>query len=164
MSVEVITKEALIQLRRHARLEKKKESERMLNTTLRDVIAMWHADYSAFCATLAQSGTRHETQLEKSVVPELPSDEVVGPYEDKYDIMLLLFARDAGASVLVNFGWKPSKLFENKLRHSAKIRALTLHFYRLIGGYFAIEVEPKSTPAELDASFLKTLGIKEGRD
>jgi len=152
MVVEVISKDALVQLRRHARLEKKKEAERLLNTTLRDVIEIWRADLSAFQANLGQSGARHEAEPEGTVLPELPSDEVVGPYEDRAGIRLLLFARDVGAPVLARFSYKPSKRFENDLRHSAKIRACRLHFYRLIDGYFAIEVES-------DVSFLKGLGI-----
>ena len=166
MTMEIISKEALVQLRRHARLERKKESERASNITGRDLPAMWEADYSAFRASLARRGTQRESQPERSVAPELPSDEVIGPYEEKENINLLRFARDAGAPVLVNsdFLSKPSKLFENNLRHSARIRGCTLHFYRLIGGIFAIEVETKPTPSELDATFLKTLGIKECKD
>lgn len=94
---------------------------------------------------LAQVGTRRETEPEAVVVrvPELPSDEVVGPYEDEAGIMLLLFARDAGTPVLANFCYQLSKRFEESLRHSAKIRGLLLHFYRLIDGEIAIEVEPR---------------------
>lgn len=61
MSVEVITKDALVQLRRHARLEKKKESERALNTTLRDVIQCGTPTTQRFAlASLkAARGTKH---------------------------------------------------------------------------------------------------------
>ena len=86
------------------------------------------------------------------MLPQLPSDEVVGPYEDRVGIRLLLFARDAGAPLLIGFGSKPSKRFEDDLRHSAKIRGCRLHFYRLIDGYIAVEVES-------DATFLRKLGI-----
>jgi len=102
MIVEVISKEALAQLRRHARLEKKKEQERLLNTTLRDVIEKWHASLSAFSATAVSQ--RHASEPEEIVLPQLPSDEVVGPYEDRVGIRLLLFARDVGPPRLIRFG------------------------------------------------------------
>jgi hypothetical protein len=77
------------------------------------------------------------------VVPDLPSNEVIGPYEDESRIRLLLFARGAGSPLLVEFGYKTPKVFEENLRHSAKIRSLDLHFYRLTGGQIATEVEPR---------------------
>lgn len=156
MIVRKISKEELVQLRRNARLEKKKENERALNTTLRDVIEMFHADLAAFGANLGQSGPRHESEPEESLVPELPSDEVVGPYEDKAEIRLLLFARDVGTPVVAYCG-QPNKRSEERLRHSAKIRGWRLHYYRLIDGHMAIEVEIR---VESDTRFLKSLGIQ----
>jgi len=153
MNARVISKETLVQLRRQARLEKKKKNERLLNTTGRDLAEMLERDLSAFGRSLAQIGTRRETEPEGAVVPELTSDEVVGPYEDEAGVRLLTFARDAGGPVVANFGYKPTKVFEENLRHSAKIRASRLHFYRLIGGYIAIEVEPR------DARVSRRLGI-----
>ena len=60
MRVEAITTEALVQLRRHARLEKKKKWERLLNTKLRDVLEKWNESYSAFRAALSKSRTEPE--------------------------------------------------------------------------------------------------------
>jgi hypothetical protein len=156
MIVRKISKEELVQLRRNARLEKKKEEERALNTTLRDVIEILHADLAAFGANLSQSGSRHESETEGSLVPELPSDEAVGPYEDKEELELLVFARHVGTPVVAYQGQR-NKRSEERMRHSAKIRGWRLHYYRLIDGYIAIEVEIRM---ESDTRFLKTLGIK----
>jgi hypothetical protein len=140
MNPRVISKETLAQLRRQARLEKKKEHERFLNTTGRDVLEMLQNDLSAAGGRLAQIRPRREPEPEGAVVPELPSDVVVGPYEDEAGVRLLMFARDAGTPVVESFGYQPSKRFEESLRHSAKIRGWSLHFYRLIDGDIAIEV------------------------
>ncbi len=69
-------------------------------------------------------------------------------------------ARAQHFPVVVNFGYKPPKSFEKSVRESAKIRDCRLHFYRLIDGYCAIEVESKASPSELDASFLKGMRHK----
>jgi hypothetical protein len=116
---------------------------------------MLQRDLSAAGGGLAQIGTRRETEPEGEVVPELPSDEVVGQYEDEGGVRLLMFTRDAGTPVVANFGYQPTKVFEKNLRHSAKIRGLRLHFYRLMGGYIAIEVEPRG------ARFSRRLGIRD---
>jgi hypothetical protein len=139
--------------------QKKKRHERLLNTTGRDLVEVLETDLSAFSRGLAQIGTRREAEPEGVPLPELPSDEVVGPYESEAGVRLLLFARDAGAPVLVEFGYKPPEVYEDNLRHSAKIRACRLYFYRLIDGNVAIEVEPKAPPSNRDASFLRRLGI-----
>ena len=159
MIVKVITKEALVELRRQARRQRKEDRERLLNTTGRDVIEMLHRDLS-WSAKIAPSSKKREAEPRGSPLPELPSDEVVGAYEDKGEIRLLLFARDAGGPVVTNFGYIPSKLCEERVRHSAKIRGCRLHFYRLIDGNIAIEVESDARFLKTsDARFLGKLGV-----
>ena len=167
MIVELITKAALVELRRHAKLLRREENERFLNTTMRDVTNMLRADISAARTGFVQSrNMRPEFEPKGVLLPALPSGENVGPFEDELGVKLILFARATGTPVLANLGYKPPKSFEEQFRHSAKIRGSRLHFYRLIDGYVAIEVagaglaESKTTPAELDASFLKKLGIR----
>lgn len=159
MIVKLITKEALVELRREARRQRKERSERMLNTTMRDVSEMLRRDLSSFPAGRAQSGIRQESKCAGSELPELPSGYKIGQYEDELGVRLVVFARDAASPVLTNFGSRPSKRFEENVRHSAKVRACRLHFYRLSDDYVAIEVEPKETPSEVDARFLRSVGI-----
>ncbi len=105
----------------------------MLNSTLRDVVNILHDDLSASLAGgVAQPRMRREFEPEGLPLPPLPNGENLGPYEDELSVKLILFARAAAAPVLANFGYKPSKLFEQTLRQSAKARACLLHFYRLI--------------------------------
>jgi hypothetical protein len=158
MIVESITKESLADLRRQTRLYRKERSQRMLNTTFRDVMNMLDADISSFRARVPQIVARHRLEPEGVRVPELPSGEVVGPYEDENQVRLLLFARDVGTPLLVRSCSKPSKRGEETFRQSAKIRGCRLHYYRLIG-YVAIEVDRKPTPSELDDIFLRQSGI-----
>jgi hypothetical protein len=162
MIVELITKAALVELRRHAKLLRREENDRFLNTTMRDVTNMLRADISAARTGFVQSRNMRPEFEPKGgrLLPALPSGENVGPYEDEIGVRLVLFARAAATPVLANYGYKPPKCFEESVRHSAKVRACRLHFYRLIAGYFAIEVESSATPSELDTSFLKKLGIR----
>lgn len=152
MIVESITKEDLAELCGRARLQRKEERERLLNTDAKTIL---QRDLSAPFAGLSQSRMRREFEPKGPLLPALPIDEKVGAYEDEMGVRLILFARAAAAPILANFGYKPSKRFEQTLRHSAKVRACQLHFYRLIDGYVAIEVESES-----DASFLRRLSIK----
>ncbi len=55
MIVELITKAALVELRRHAKLLRREENERFLNTTMRDVTNMLRADISAARTGFVQS-------------------------------------------------------------------------------------------------------------
>jgi hypothetical protein len=145
MIVELITKETLADLQRHTRRYRKERNERMLNTTFRDVMNMLDADISSFQACPTTSVGPHQLEPEGVIVPELPSGEVVGAYEDEDQVRLLLFARDVGTPLLVRSCSKPSKRGEETFRQSAKIRGCRLHYYRLIG-YVAIEVEPRQRP------------------
>lgn len=129
---------------------------------MRDVSNMMRADIEAAFKGLVQSRNMRSEFEPKGgrLLPALPSGENVGPYEDELGVRLVLFGRAVATPFLAgNFGYKPTKSFEEKIRHSAKVRACRIHFYRLIDGNVAIEVESKATPSELDATFLRRLGI-----
>jgi hypothetical protein len=156
MIVELRTKADLVEVRRQARLLRREEDERFQNITMRDVSNMLDRDISAARTGLVQSRNVRPEFAPKGdrLLPELPSGETVGPYEDELGVRLILFGRAVATPFVADFGYKPTKIFEEKIRHSAKVRACRVHFYRLIDAYVAIEVE-----SEPDQGFLKKMGI-----
>jgi hypothetical protein len=157
MIVQSITKAALAELRRHAKLLRAQEKERFLMRDPQDIL---RADITAARTGFVHSyNYRPEFKPKGGPLPALPSGENVGPYEDELSVRLILFARAAATPVLVDLVFSPPKCFEENMRQSAKVRGGQLHFYRLIDGYIAIEVEPRATPSQRDTNFLKKLGI-----
>jgi hypothetical protein len=91
----------------------------------------------------------------------LVANEQVGPYEDPEGIALLNFARaNEGKVLLVQLSCEPSKAFVRRLRYSAKIRRLEIHFTRLNREWVTLEVSPKESNTESDDDFLKGLGVR----
>ena len=157
VSVEVLSEEAATNLRRQARRQRREERERAMGMTRRDVINLFDIGLSAFRAHVALF---KNTPAVESPLPPV-AEEDVGKYEKPETIALLHFARTNGwRPMLVEFDCKPSKAFEDRLRQAAKIRNFKLHFFRLTGGWVALEVHPKEIPGGLDENFLKSLGVK----
>jgi hypothetical protein len=157
MSVEVLEVGALARLRRDARRERREKRKRAYNMTWGDATGLYLQTLSSFDwgAALPQESTTVESPL-----PQLAKDQV-GRYEEPDAIALLSFARASGGKpVLVGFDCKPSKAYEARLRQAAKVRNLTLHFYRVIDRSAAVEVHPKETPDESDATILGSLGVQ----
>jgi hypothetical protein len=153
LSVEVLDQHAVTDLRRAARLARQ-EMHKYLR--MADPILLLQQDISHFQA--------RATLLENSVGAESPlppvASHLVGKYEENADIALLLFAREKGRPVLVEFSGEPSKAGEGRLRQAAKSRNLKLRFFRLTGRWAIVEVHPSLDPAELDADFLKSVGVQ----
>jgi hypothetical protein len=155
-SVEVLTLEAATDMRRQARREKREERERAEKMTMRDVKNLFWADLSMLRARAAL----YDSEPTESPLPPIPEDEV-DEYKEPEIIRLLLFARASGwRPILVQFSRHLSEAFEGRFRQSAKARNLALHFYRLTGAWVILEVQPKETPDESDANFLKGLGVQ----
>jgi hypothetical protein len=156
LSIEILSDEALIDLCRHARLERKKKRQRHGNMTGNDVLKLLEMDFSQFRAALALgAGVSNSRELALQHL----SDYQVGPYEDKQEVALLELARNIGKPVLVELAGQPSKRCLKRLRQSAKFRKLGLRLFQLIDCFIAVRVQPNPVPTQSDMNFLKTLGI-----
>ena len=153
VSVEVISLEEATNLRRHARRKRREERERLEKMTMGDVRKLLEGDISTFRAraALATSGPVAPTSL---FVPK------GNKYEATEAIAQLLFAQASQEkALLVEFSWSPSKAFEDRFRQAAKKCQLTMHFYRLTGGWVVFTFQSKETLDESDTHFLKRAGI-----
>jgi hypothetical protein len=138
VSMEVISLEEVANLRRHARHERREESERHDNMTMRDVTNLFDLDWSNFRARAA---------LAPAAAPLLFDSQGLNKYEATWAIAGLLFAkRSEGKALLVEFSDKPSKAFEDRFRQAANASKLTVHFYRLTGSWVAITLQSKEIP------------------
>jgi hypothetical protein len=138
VSVEVINLESVANLRRHARHERREESKRRDNMTMRDVRKLFDLDWSNFRARAA---------LAPAAVSLLFDSQGLNKYEETWAIAGLLFAkRSEGKALLVEFSHSPSKAFEDRFRQAAKASKLPVHFYRLTGSWVAITLQSKEAP------------------
>lgn len=157
ISVEVLDAGALARWRRDARRERREARKRASNTTWGDAIELYLQSLSLFDwgVALPQENTTVESPL-----PPVAKDQV-GKYEEPEAIALLAFARATGGKpLLVEFENEPSKAYVERLRQAAKVRKLTLHFFRLLDELVAVEVHPNESPDESDASILGSLGVR----
>jgi hypothetical protein len=137
--IEPLSEVSFMNLVRHAKFERRKRSEGLLNMRLRDVINAFWVDISELSARRSSGNDEHETPL-----PPLGREDV-GPFEDVAAIQILIFAQETGAErVLVQFDYEPSKRFVDRFRQSARARNVCIRFFRLIDNYAAVEVHPKT--------------------
>lgn len=148
LSAEVLTEEQATNLRRLARHERRAEKERYLSMTGHHVLALLQADLSEFRLAIR----RDDAPEESAALPWVASDEV-GEYEKREEIALLFLAQENTAKpVLVRFVSTPGKSFEDRLRHSARIRNLRLRFFRVTDEWVVLEVHPGARVGRKEAN------------
>lgn len=142
LSVEVLSKEAAARLCLQARRERRETWKRNARMASDDLKQLLRNDISSFMvrSALFQDSAPVERPLLRVAKYE------VGKYEDSGGIAILRFLRTSGGRpLLVEFESRPSRAFEGRLRHSAKVRNLRIHVAHLTGGWVILEGYPKGT-------------------
>lgn len=153
-SVEIVSEEAAISLRLHARRQRREERERLDKMTMGDVVNLFYQDLSEMAARTALHQDSQTAELE---LPQMGNDDVE-TYQNP-EALLMLAKANEGKALLIEFISQPSKACENDLRWLAKGMHFRLRFFRLLGGWVILEVPRKETPEQSDKKFLKNLGI-----
>jgi hypothetical protein len=146
-SVEILSLQQVAEMRKQAKQYRKEESERYGRMTLREARSLLWLDFSMLAA---QAAARVSAPVEPPSA--FTSEEEFGEF---------LFAEPGQEKAfLVEFSYSPSKALEGRLRQTAKYRKLTIHFYRLTGGWVIIIVQSKQLPDESDHKLLKDFGVQ----
>jgi hypothetical protein len=130
LSVEVLSKEAAASPCLQARRDRRETRKRNARMTSDDLKHLLRQDISSF---MVRSDLLQDRAPVESQLPQVAKYEV-DKYEEPEAIAILRLLRTSGGRpVLVEFDFRPSKAFEERLRHSAMVRNLRVHIAHLTG-------------------------------